>query len=270
MNKKLLKQILSVPTCSYHEGRMVDFIIKWAKKKKIEYMVDGYGNVFLRKGSIKEGEAYPCVVAHMDTVHRTQADLVDTTENLIIVETTNTEGSILYARRKLPSGVEINTGVGGDDKAGIFIALELIQECETIMGAFFVEEEVGCNGSRTAKNNEWLNQAGYFIQFDAPTDDWISKVCSGVQLFGDEFQSILQPVWDEYDMSEPNMYDPFTDVKELKLNYPVACINYFAGYMEMHTPFEYVVLPYVEKAIGIGFHSILALGNKRYEFSSKK
>jgi len=270
MNKKLLKEILSIPTCSYNESRMADFIISWAKKKKIEYMVDDYGNVFLRKGSIKEDEAYPCVVAHMDTVHRNQADLVNTTEKLVIVETTNTEGSILYARRKLASGVEINTGIGGDDKAGIFIALELIQQYDTIMGAFFVEEEVGCNGSRAAKNNEWLNQAGYFIQFDAPTDDWISKVCNNIRLFGDEFQSVLQPVWDSYDMSEPSTKDPFTDVKELKLNYPVACINYFAGYMEMHTPFEYVVIPYVEKAIGIGFDSILALGKKKYTFVYKR
>ncbi len=91
-----------------------------------------------------------------------------------------------------------------------------------------------------SNDNDILNNAGYFIQFDAPYDNWISRSCSGTILFDDKFEKILTPVWDKYDMDEP-MQHPFTDVKALKLNYPVNCINYSAGYMNMHSDLEFVV-----------------------------
>ena len=63
------------------------------------------------------------------------------------------------------------------------------------------------------------------------------------------------------------MSDPFTDIKELKRNYPVNCINYFAGYMDMHTPLEFVVLDYVEKAVKLGEATIEKLGVNRYLYN---
>lgn len=269
MDKEFLIKTLSVPSCSRHEDLVRDYIVAFAEERDIPYIIDDYGNVFLKKGELGEGESYPCVVAHTDTVHRSQHDLVEEGGELIIKETTNDEGTILYAQRMLPTGVPLSTGIGGDDKAGLFICLSLIDKFDVIMGAFFVEEEIGCNGSRRAKHgegNEWLEQAAYFMQFDAPTDNWTSRVCSGVKLFDDNFAMVLKPVWDKYELKEPNMNDPFTDVKELKLAYPVCCINYFAGYMAMHSPMEYVVIEYVEKALNVGASTIIELGRDAYVY----
>lgn len=272
MDKQLLEEILSIPTCSRKEDRVRDYVIAFALERDIPHVVDFYGNVFLKKGEIAEGEGYPCVVAHMDTVHRDQGDMTDGTDNLIINEKTTVEGTIWYAQRELASGVQLNTGIGGDDKAGLFIALSLMDKFDVIMGAFFVEEEIGCQGSRRAKDgegHEWLTQAAYFMQFDAPTDDWTSRVCSNVELFDDNVEMVLKPVWEKYELSKPNTNDPFTDVKELKLAYPVCCINYFAGYMSMHTPVEYVVLEYIEKAINVGASTIIELGRDVYLYEKK-
>jgi len=272
MDKELLKDILSVPSHSRKEDRVRAYIVAYAKEKGIECITDEFGNVFLKKGTIEDGQGYPCVVAHMDTVHRDQATMVDTDENLIIQETTNPLGTILYAQRMLPSGFPISTGIGGDDKAGVFIALSLMDKFDTIMGAFFVEEEIGCFGSKQVNRgigHDWLKQAAYFMQFDAPTDDWTSRVCSGVELFNDEVAMVLKPVWETYGLSTPNMRDPFTDVKELKLSYPVCCINYFAGYMDMHTAREYVVIEFVEKAINVGASTIIELGKDVYLYDKK-
>jgi di/tripeptidase len=273
MDKELLKDILSVPSHSRSEDRVIEYIVAYAKEKGIECITDKFGNVFLKKGEIEEGQGYPCVVAHMDTVHRDQAAMVNGEDLLIINETTNSLGTILYAQRMTPSGVPISTGIGGDDKAGVFIALSLIDKFDVIMGAFFVEEEIGCNGSRNARHDvgdEWLKDAAYFMQFDAPTDDWTSRVCSGVELFNDEVAMILKPVWETYNLSAPHMGDPFTDVKELRLNYPVCCINYFAGYMDMHSAKEYVVVEFVEKAINVGASTIIELGKDVYLYDKKK
>lgn len=270
MNIEKLKKILSIPSCSQKEERVREYITNFAIDNNIPYVIDEYGNIFLKKGIINENEAYPCVVAHMDTVHKDQIDMVHNNDTLIINENVNNLGEhILYAQRTLSSGVQVNTGCGGDDKAGLFISLTLIENFDCIMGAFFIEEEIGCNGSRLAKKglgHEWLSQAGYFIQFDAPTDSWISRVCSGVELFNDNFENKLLPVWNKYELSKPNLFDPFTDVKELRLKYPVCCINYFAGYMDMHRSIEYVVIPYVEKAISVGASTIIELGKNEYLF----
>lgn len=266
MNKDLLKEILSIPSCSRSEDDIRDFLILWAKDKKISHRVDEFGNLFMKKG---DAESYPCVVAHMDTVHRDQIPMVGEGQKLTILEGNGTYGDILYAQKKTLDGLNVSTGCGGDDKAGIFIVLELIEKFDTIMGAFFVEEEIGCLGSKRAIADEWLEEASYFIQFDAPTDDWISKVCSGILLFDNEFESLLEPVWKEFKMSKPSISDPFTDIKELRKHYDVNCINYFAGYMNMHSIFEFVVLDYVQKAIDLGEATIRTLGPDKNLFNTK-
>lgn len=267
MDIKLLKEVLSIPSYTRYEQDVRNFLISWAENEGIDYRVDEFGNLFMKKG---ESDSYPCVVAHMDTVHLDQREMVGTEDRLLILEGKGPDGNILYAQQASPSGVNITTGIGGDDKAGVFIVLELMKKFDTIMAAFFVEEEIGCFGSRKAIGDEWLEQAGYFIEFDAPTDDWISKRCSNILLFNDEFEKILEPVWEMFNLSKPSISDPYTDVQELKKNYDVNCINYFAGYMDMHTSFEYVVVEYVQKAIDLGIATINELGNKRYEFISSK
>lgn len=270
MRKSLLKEVLSIPSCSEHESDVREFLVNWANENNINYRIDAFGNLFMMKGALKEGEAYPCVVAHMDTVHRDQQYMVGTGERLKILKGKGSYGDIYYAQKETIEGLMVNTGCGGDDKASVFICLELISKFDTIMGAFFVEEEIGCLGSRPAVNDEWLNQVGYFIQFDAPTDNWISRVCNGVVLFDNDFYNTLKPVWDKYELYEPRLNDPFTDIMALKKNYPVNCINYFAGYMNMHRPNEFVVLDYVEKAIKVGASTITKLGKSSYLFKNKK
>ena len=263
----MLKEILSIPSFVRKETMVRDYIIKFAISNNIPFFTDEFGNVFLRKGN---GTA-PCVVAHMDTVHRDQSDMVDDSENILINEVIVNNKTLLYGQRLVKhSQIPVNTGCGGDDKAGIFIALSIILELDNIIGFFPVEEEVGCVGSKNVIHGEgklFLENVSYFIQFDAPTDDWISRICSGIELFDNTFANILKPIWDKYNLSEPHTSDPFTDVKELKKHYPVCCINYFAGYMDMHSPTEYVVVEYVEKAINLGLDTIKILGNKKHIYN---
>ena len=39
-------------------------------EKKYDFHIDELGNIYVTKGQISEGEFYPCVVAHTDTVHK--------------------------------------------------------------------------------------------------------------------------------------------------------------------------------------------------------
>ena len=61
-----LKSLLAIPTCTYHEHKLVAYIIDYLKVKGYTYDVDPRNNIFITKGS---SAAFPLVVAHLDTVH---------------------------------------------------------------------------------------------------------------------------------------------------------------------------------------------------------
>jgi len=68
---QFLKEVLSVPTKTYQEERMVQYIVDWLRNEKIEHYVDEHMNVYAIKQE-KESQTdfyFPCVVAHTDTVH---------------------------------------------------------------------------------------------------------------------------------------------------------------------------------------------------------
>ena len=73
------------------------------------------------------------------------------------------------------------------------VCLSLFLEMDILKGAFFVEEEIGMLGSREACD-EFFKNVGYAIQFDAPSANWITEVCSGVKIFDDEFKDNVKTV----------------------------------------------------------------------------
>ena len=66
---QFLKDVLSVPTKTYREGLMVEYISTWLKQKEIPFYVDEHLNVYATKQNDPTIEHFPCVVAHTDTVH---------------------------------------------------------------------------------------------------------------------------------------------------------------------------------------------------------
>lgn len=261
MDINLLKEVLSIPTYFGREELIRDFLVEYGIKNKILVKVDAKRNVYLIKGTLDEGEHYPCVVAHMDTVHYDQTPNIDNNNRLTIHE-----GKIMGLNKLWASKVEgkksIVTGIGGDDKAGIFICLELINKFDKIIGAFFVEEEFGCKGSAEA-NKDILKDVGYFIQFDAPYSDWCSFTSNGVQLFNKRAFNKMKPVLTKYGITKISQ-DPYTDIHKLKQDFNVIALNFFAGYHEMHTNSEFVIVEHIEKSVNLGFDMISTLGLNKH------
>ena len=71
----LLYKLLSIPTFSEKEYRMQDFLLEYSRQKGIPASLDSKGNVYLCKGVMGEGQFYPCVSAHMDTIQDRQIPL---------------------------------------------------------------------------------------------------------------------------------------------------------------------------------------------------
>ena len=191
----------------------------------------------------------------MDTVHRSHIEYIINKERLDIVE----DDGKLTARHP---NTDKQTGIGGDDKCGVYVCLEMFNKFDVLKGAFFVEEEIGMLGSRQADDNFFSN-VGYAIQFDAPSDNWISEVCSGVKLFDQEFKEEITQTLNESGYTKFSI-DPFTDVNQLATKYDFNCLNLGCGYYRQHTDSEYVVIEEVSNSLKAGEKLITKLGLEKY------
>lgn len=261
MNIDFLKEVLSIPSVSGDESMVRDYIIEYAKENGIEYYTDAKKNLYLTKGTDKmtSGEYYPCVVSHMDTVHGSHRELIETKTNLIIEDTGESEMGELIAKHPI---TKEQTGIGGDDKCGVYVCLEMFERFDILKGAFFVEEEIGMLGSKQA-DDKFFENVGYAIQFDAPSSNWISEVCSGVKLFDEDFKEEIKGTLNECGYTKFSK-DPFTDVNQLASKYDFNCLNLGCGYYRQHTNSEYVVVEEVSDSIKAGYELITKLGLVKY------
>jgi len=263
---ELLKEVLSVPTYTYEEEQMVQFIIDWLKKNNIEYYVDEHLNVYAIKqtGEQPEDFVFPCVVAHTDTVHK--IDTINIKE--LMLENAYEE---LKPSLKAFNDAGHPTGIGGDDKCGVFACLELLKELPNLKAAFFVSEETGCHGSRKADPRFFTN-VGYAIQFDAPENWMVTETCYGTRLFdrnSDFFTKCDKIINEGMGSMRQYMKHPFTDVYALKDKFDFSCINFSIGYYQYHTINEYVVIDDVFNGIEMGKKMIEALGYKKHVYKTK-
>jgi putative aminopeptidase FrvX len=264
-NIDFLKSVLSVPTHSFQEDEMIEYLINYLFDKGYEYKIDELGNIYVVKGAINDGEYYPCVVAHTDTVHH--IDTINIREEYL----PNSKGEKSFSL-KAYNDEGLPTGIGGDDKCGVFACLQLLEEFDVIKAAFFVSEEVGCIGSKSADANFFSN-VGYAIQFDAPFNWMVTEYSMGVKLFdkSDDFFKKCDEVLNEsFEGRQKYGSHPYTDVYALRSKFDFSCINISIGYYDYHTPEEYVVIEDVFSGIDAGKKMIEKLGNKKHKASIVK
>jgi len=254
-----LRDILSIPSFSSKEDLIIEYIEKHCNDNNYSYFKDYKNNIYITKG---QTEHYPCIVAHMDTVHNDQKFLIESNINLSIVETKEFGFTFLSA---LNPTNNTKTGIGGDDKCGIYICLELLKRVENIKVAFFVEEECGMIGSKNLAKS-FFEDVGYALQFDAPTKNWFSMTCSGVRLWTEEFFHAIQGVLAKYGVDNISR-DPFTDVVQIRKNFDFCCAVLPTGYYDQHSADEYVVEEHTNECVELGLEFIQTLGEKKYQFS---
>jgi hypothetical protein len=248
MNKKLLKELLRIPSHVREENLLTDWLMAYFNSRHdCAVRRDKMGNVYVTKGI---QPPYPCVCAHLDTVHPLT--------NYLIQE----EGDTLYA----VDWTEQRVGCGGDDKAGVYLCLRMLDRYPSLKAAFFVQEEIGCQGSRAA-DPQFFTDVGYVIEFDSPCDDILSFTCDGVRLFPLEgpFYEAVYPQLQKFGVLNWQ-HHPYTDVSILKRRFPFPCLNLPAGYFRMHSSLEYVQMAAVENTEQLAVSLIDALGCCVYSF----
>ena len=257
LDEKFVYELMSVPTSSSNEYRLVTFIILWARRNNIHYEFDDYGNVYLTKGEIKEGEYYPCVTAHLDSVQSKQKTYAQAGQPLQVktrISTINKKHEIYVD----------GMGIGGDDKAGVLIGLSMFSHLDTLKACFFLEEEIGCKGSAKL-NKEWFKNVGYVMGFDSPDLNRAAYACSGVKLFSANFfKTYMQDICKKHGLTKFQS-EPFTDVKEIREQTGIMCMNFGSGYYNAHSEREYCVIEDMDTACRMGVELIEFIGLTRHE-----
>lgn len=259
IDKDFSYDLLSVPSCSGYEYRMVTFIMLWAKKNGIKYEFDSYGNLYLTKGTIGENEYYPCVTAHLDSVQTKQKPYILSGIRIDI------ETRVVKGKHELFCD---GFGPGGDDKCGLLIGLSMFNHVDVLKAAFFLEEETGCRGSSNL-NVEWFKNVGYVLGFDSPDFNRAAWSCSGTKLFSADFyKTHMQDICTKHGVTK--FYsEPFTDVKQIREKTDITCMNFGSGYYNAHMANEYIVLEEVDAACAMGAELIQHLGKKKYALEKK-
>lgn len=234
---KRLLELYNIASPSGKEKRMSAYIMSELRKMGVKCRKDRAGNIFAVKGT---AATYPCVVAHIDEVHHNE---------------TGNYGAYIVADEMVVGYDKIRkcqTGIGADDKNGIWICLRMLERFKRMKCVFFVGEETGCVGSRKATMS-FFNDCRFVIQCDRKGNSDIVTSINGTPLCSDAFIKAIKP--EEHGYSES--YGLLTDVLTLKQRgLSVSCINLSCGYYNPHTDKEVTILPDLMKCYEFVRHII--------------
>lgn len=268
LNKDFVYECMSVPTYSKNEFRMVTFIMLWARRNGIKYEFDDFGNIYLTKGELSEGEFYPCVTSHLDTVQDKQEPYIYAGVPLDL-KTERTKDGLHKISVDSNGGASI--GIGADDKSGICICLSMFEHVEKLKACFFLDEETGCHGS-DALDEDWFKDVGYVIGYDSPDLYRAAWSCSGVKLFSYEFYTnYMKEVCDRWGLTKGCFFsEPYTDVKNIREKTHIICMNFGNGGYIAHSTSEYCIIEDMDSACGMGIELIDKIGCTQHICASTK
>lgn len=187
---------------------------------EIELLKSGYTGVINEKGYLyAKGDIPVLLTAHMDTVHKEQ--IKDFYE--------------YYDKEKDQHIISSPQGIGGDDRCGVYMILEIIKthKCSVL---FCEDEECGGIGSDLFCKTKFIEDIAkmkYLIELDrANGNDAVFYDCEN-----DDFTLFI-----ENNTIFKEACGSFSDISNLSPACGVASVNFSCGYYNAHTPSEYVIM----------------------------
>ena len=189
-------------------------ILKMTQGELKEYLaqqlrVYGYEPVCENGFLYAEGTVPVLLVAHLDTVHTHQPDIICRSE----------DGRYLMSPY----------GIGGDDRAGVYMILLLMRECRCHI-LFCEEEEVGGVGARKFAKSKLRPEVNYIVELDRRgTNDAVFYNCDNP-----DFTEFVC----SFDFEEN--YGSFSDISVVAPHLDTAAVNISAGYFNEHRLHEMI------------------------------
>jgi putative aminopeptidase FrvX len=204
---------------------------------KVRY--DLAGNLWFERGLARYK---PLIVAHCDTVQEPDSR------------------KVFYEKKGKMLGRIGNkqTGIGADDRNGIFVALMLIKKTNIPLKCLFTfGEETGAHGAYKTNETDF-DDVAYMLEFDRKGSGDIINYGS------DEFLNDVATLGLPFGYKET--FGVFTDVTVLSEKMGISAVNLSCGYYYAHTQSEYTVIGELYNAICFGVELITNL-KKRYDYT---
>lgn len=232
-----------------NQDELMDYIINFIRKSnKYHSVTDVNGGVLaLPKGANK----YPLICIHLDTINtHKKAELK--TEDLII------DGDIISLNTKAKA-----VCLGGDDRAGVYIALQLIKAKKPFAFGFFKDEEVGCHGSSSLSSYiNSLDNVTAFIGLDRRGADEVAT-------YGYDNKELIN-IFESKGYIEA--VGRVTDASNLSTlsDKGLACVNLSVGYYNEHTNKEILNTTAMNRTLKVLKNLDISLFNKPFKAEFNK
>lgn len=180
-----------------------------------------YDNVVNEDGFLfAKGNIPVLLVAHMDTVHKELPEMF----------VYNAKSSVISSPQ----------GIGGDDRCGVYMILDIIDKIKCSV-LFCEDEEIGAVGADKFTKTELAKtlEFNYIIEFDrAHANDAVFYNCDNI-----DFEEFITK--DFYKTS----FGSFSDISVLAPFLGCAAVNLSCGYYNAHMKSEYVNLKEMQESI---------------------
>ncbi len=202
-----------------------------------ELIENGYAVRKQRGFLYAEGTVPVLLVAHLDTVHRTQPETI----------CYSADGTVMMSPQ----------GIGGDDRAGVYMILRLIQSCHCHV-LFCEDEETGGHGARAFTKSGIKPDVNYIVELDRMgSNDAVFYNC-----MNEQFEQHI------CSFGFQTAFGSFSDISILAPHLNLAAVNLSTGYYHAHQPGEYVRLDKVEELIG-RVEKLLQAKTERFSYTQK-
>lgn len=194
-----------------------------------------------------KGNVPVMLLAHMDTVHRLRPKTFWFTSDL--------------------DKVKCDEGIGGDDRNGVYIILEIIKELKKEKKLPYIlfteDEEIGGVGAKKFTYKNYNPKLNFMIEFDRKgNNDAVFYDCDNKDFINFIEGFGYREEWGSY-----------SDISTVAPHLGVAAVNLSSGYYNAHTKDEYVVLSEIDSAIHRGIEIIKTQfdkeNQKKFEYVKK-
>lgn len=187
-----------------------------------------------------EGNAPYMLIAHLDTVHKKLPSIICYSK----------DGNYVMSPQ----------GIGGDDRCGVYIILQLLDKLPyRPYVVFTMDEEIGGVGADEfatyIRAQEKMPDLKYIVEFDRKgNDDCVFYHCDS-----DEFVKFVEG------FGFTKAYGTFSDISVIAPAMGVAAVNLSSGYYNPHTEHEYVSMNDVNTIIEKSF-KMLCSSSEHFEY----
>ena len=241
VNKGYLKNLLT-----FNQTELFEHIVHKVSKN------NNYNTTAFNKSGIivipKSVNKYPLICSHLDTINDSKKIKLQNSDIEI-------DGDIIRL-----SESSLAKCLGGDDRCGVYTALQLIDLGFPFGFAFFCDEEVGCiASSMLAKNIDENESITAFIGLDR-------RGLDNVAVYGYDNSDLIN-LFENEGYIEVN--GSITDVSLLseQSSRNLACVNLSVGYYNEHTKREFINIFAIQRAIKTLIKLCFVLSKKAYTYN---